>query len=111
MHMALDSVEALREQLDAQRAESRARALQQRMDEFSCTEVSWSEALLELLAMLRVGSEVERAAAVDVLADVVSAAFGDAGMDIGRVVRDQGSLDDLRDVRRRLNAPPPTGGP
>ena len=41
---------------------------------------------------------VTREAAVEVLSEIVATAFGDDGARMGRVIRESGAIDDLRDL-------------
>ena len=97
--MSLASVDALRDAFESQKAEDRARGLQEAYEGLvAAGSVEESmETILDLLNLLRTGTLAEKMAAVDVLADVIGAAFGEAGARIGRAVRESGSLEDLRD--------------
>lgn len=103
--MALASVGDLKTALHAKQAEERARGLAEEWEVLSAAgnEAESLDSLLDLLGLLRTGTDAERVAAVDVLADVVGAAFGDSGARIGSAVRDSGALEDMREL---LEMPP-----
>ena len=100
--MSLSTVGAVREQIDARRAADRASALQQELSQLLATRESdeaISECFLDLLEMLRAHRPLhERAAAVEALSDVLAEAYGEDGLRYGRLVRQSGTIDDLRDL-------------
>ena len=97
---ALGSVEAVKAQLEARKVQQRAQELRSAYEAIKAAGnvAESSEVLLDLLTMTRTGTSAERVAAVDVLADIVGAAFDEEGERIGRAVRETGALDDLRDL-------------
>ena len=96
----LSDVNELRSTVEKNKAEQRARNLEEELDAAAnnANPTEYEALLIDLLGMLRAGGPVERLAAVDVLADVVSNAYGDDGSRIGRAVRESGALEDLAEL-------------
>ena len=105
---AMGSLESISQKVAAKRAAERAANLQVELEQLAAQNASeaHSEALLELLSMLQSQVLGERMAAVEVLSEVVSTAFGDDGARIGRICRESGAIDDLCDL---LNHGPSRG--
>ena len=110
MAHSLTAVTDLQGAFEANKAEERARGLAEEWEALSVAgnAAESIDSFMDLLGLLRVGTDAERIAAVDVLADVVGAAFGDDGARIGRAVRESGALDDLRDLLSMPQAREPT---
>ena len=89
--------EQMRDRVVAKRAVERAESLQVEMKQLSESgeNAAYSECLFELLSLLHAPEIVERAAAVEVLGEVVGASFGDDGATVGRHVRESSAIEDL----------------
>jgi hypothetical protein len=92
--------EQMRDRVAAKRAVQHAESLHEEMKQLALhgEAAAHSECLFELLSLLRAPELVQRAAAVEVLGDVVAAAFGESGSQIGRHVRESRAIEDLRDL-------------
>jgi hypothetical protein len=93
----LDSVSALSTQLATKRAAERAANIQVQLEQLSAqgNVEAHTDAFVELLSMMQGQFMPEREAAVEVLSEVVTTAFGDDGGRIGRLCREAGVIDDL----------------
>ena len=94
----------------AKRAAERAANLQVQLEQLSLqgNVEGHSDAFVELLSMMHAQFMPEREAAVEVLSEVVTTAFGDDGARIGRLCREAGAIDDLCSL---LNHAPSRGRP
>ena len=100
---ALSTLSAVRDQIAQRRAQDKASNLQDELIELmesNANPDAVDECLRDLLEMLHPDrSLAERTAGVEALTDIITIGHGDdLFARIGRIVRDSGSIEDLRDL-------------